>query len=92
MGPHTYHLLDSSYAVAIVYTAAEVVEKLLLLTFLAASIWGAVNFFSMFSQGYSLVQYGVIQAVSRVILIRELPLMTSTKIFRFFDPLPPCQH
>ena len=52
MGPHTYHLLDSSYAVAVVFYAAEVVEKLLVITFLAASIWGAVNFFSKFSMGF----------------------------------------
>ena len=44
-GPHTYHLLDSSYALALLFRIAEVAEKLLILAFLAASIWGAVNFF-----------------------------------------------
>ena len=45
IGPHTYHLLDSSYALALLFIIAEAVEKLLILGFLAASIWGAVNFF-----------------------------------------------
>jgi len=49
IGPHTYHLLDSSYALALLFIIAEAVEKFLILGFLAASIWGAVNFFGAYS-------------------------------------------
>ena len=45
VGPHTYFLLHSSYALALLHGIADAAEKLLHLAFLAASIWGAVNFF-----------------------------------------------
>ena len=45
VGPHTYFLLHSSYALALLHGIADAAEKLLHLAFLVASIWGAVNFF-----------------------------------------------
>lgn len=45
MDPHTHQVEDSSYALALLFGIADAAEKLLHLTFVGASIWGAVNFF-----------------------------------------------